>query len=86
MVKTIELEFDVEEARVILYAETGRIKLRGMNQRVVILNWEGTTHPDYPIEGIIPELGKDTIFYWTEKGEIAKDQMSRYDLIIEGKL
>lgn len=69
MVETVKLEFDVEEARVILCAETGRIKLRGMNQGVVILNWEGTTHPDYPIEGIIPELGKDTIFYWTRKDD-----------------
>ena len=86
MVETIELEFDAEDARAILYAETGRIRLRGINQRVVILNWEGTIHPDYPIEGIIPELGKDTIFYWTRKGEIAKDQVSTYDLIIEGKL
>ena len=86
MVETVELEFDVEDARAILYAETGRIRLRGMNQRVVILNWEGTALPDYPIEGIIPEIGRDTIFYWTRKGEITKDQMSRYDLIIEGKL
>lgn len=86
MVETVELEFDVEEARVILYAETGKIKLRGMNQRVVILNWEGTTHPDYPIEGIIPEFGKDTIFYWTRKGKMTKDRISTYDLIIEGKL
>ena len=86
MIETIKLEFNAEEAKVILYAGTGVIKLRGDNRRVVILNWEGTVHPDYPIEGIIPELGKDTIFYWTRKGEIAKDKISRYDLIIEGKL
>jgi len=86
MVETVELEFDVEDAKTILYAETGRVRLRGMNQRVVILNWEGTTLPDYPIEGIIPEIGRDTIFYWTRKGEITKDKISMYDLIIEGKL
>ena len=86
MIETIELEFNVKDAKIILYAETGRIRLRGMNQKVVILNWEGTIHPDYPIEGIIPELGKDTIFYWTRKGEISKDKVSRYDLIIEGEL
>ena len=86
MVETIELEFNAEEAKVILYAETGVIKLRGDNRRVVILNWEGTVHPDYPIEGIIPELGSDMIFHWTEKGELTKDQISRYDLIIEGEL
>ena len=61
MVETIELEFNAEEARVILYAGTGIIKLRGDNRRVVIL-------------------------HWTEKGELTKDQISRYDLIIEGEL
>lgn len=86
MVETIDIEFDIEEARVILYAGTGIIKLRGDNRRVIILSWEGTTHPDYPIEGIIPELGSDMIFHWTEKGELTKDQISRYDLIIEGEL
>lgn len=86
MVETIDIEFDIETAKVVLYAETGIIKLRVGNRRVVILNWEGTTHPDYPIEGIVPELGSDMIFHWTEKGEIAKGQMSGYDLIIEGEL
>lgn len=86
MVKTIDIEFDIETAKVVLYAGTGIIKLRGDNRRVVILNWEGTTHPDYPIEGIIPELGSDMIFHWTKKGELTKNQMSRYDLIIEGEL
>ena len=86
MVETIELEFDAEDARAILYAETGRIRLRGDNRRVIILSWEGTTHPDYPIEGIIPEIGSDMIFHWTERGELTKDQISRYDLIIEGEL
>lgn len=86
MVETIDIEFDIEDAKLILYAGTGIIRLRGDNRRVVILNWEGTTYPDYPIEGIVPDFGSDMIFHWTEKGEIAKDQISRYDLIIEGEL
>lgn len=86
MVETIDIEFDIETAKVILYAGTGIVKLRGDNRRVIILNWEGITHPDYPIEGIIPEIGSDMIFHWTEKGELTKDQISRYDLIIEGEL
>jgi hypothetical protein len=86
MVETIELEFDIEEARLVLLAGTGRVKLRGDNWRVVILNWKGTTHLDYPIEGFIPDIGSDVIFHWTKKGELTKDQISMYDLIIEGEL
>lgn len=66
----IILSFDPELAKLVTLAGNGELLTKGMFQRVIILDWNSSDTPYFPIKGLVRGLHgkKDKICHWNAQG------------------